>query len=190
MKKLLLPFVTLVFCLVAQHISAQKVFLKADPLTINGGADAAFRDYVVITSRQLGGTAETTISGGLPRIGKPVFQNLIITKSADMLSNKLWTLMAKGTRIEEMEIVSTGLAPNGQSRVVTHKIELKDVFVADIASSAAQGDCEAGCNGTAESYQLVYTAIKITTYTLNNTGKWVADLAPFMYNVASGRSEF
>ncbi|MDQ6480678.1 type VI secretion system tube protein Hcp [Dyadobacter sp. LHD-138] len=190
MKKLLLPFVTLVFCLVAQHISAQKVFLKADPLTTNGNADAAFRDYVVITSRQLGGTAETIISGGPPRVGKPVFQNLIITKNSDILSNKLWTLMAKGTRIEDMEIVSTGLAPNGQSRVVTNKIELKDVFVAGIASSAAQGDCEAGCNGIAESYELVYTAIKITTYTLSNQGKWVADPSPFMYNIETGKSEF
>lgn len=190
MKKLLLPFATLVFCLFAQHISAQKLFLKADALTNNGDADTGFRDYVVITSRQLGGAAETTISGGIPRPGKPDFQNLVITKHSDMLSNKLWTLMSKGTHINDMEIVSTALSQNGSSRVVTNKIELKDVYVTGIASSAAQGDCEAGCNGISESYKLAYAAIKITTYTLNNTGKWIADSSPFMYNVANGRSEF
>lgn len=190
MKKLLLPFVTLVFCLFAQHISAQKLFLKADALTNNGGADSGFKDYVVITSRQFGGAAETTISGGIPRPGKPDFQNLVITKYSDMLSNKLWTVMAKGTHIDEIEIVNTALAPNGSSRVVTNKIQLKDVYVTGISNSAAQGDCEAGCSGISESYHLAYTAIKITTYTLSNTGKWTEDSNPFMFNVGSMKSEF
>lgn len=186
MKKFLLPIVTLIFCLFAHSIVAQQLYWKVGPLTQNAGADPAFRNYVEITSRQMGITAEVRTSGGA---GAPVFQNVVITKYADILSNKLMTQMVKGLPIAEMEIVST--APSGQGgRVVMNKIELKEVYVTSVTNSAVEG-CEGACDQVAESYKLDFRAIKITTYTLNrSTEKWVEDLNPFMYNRENGKTEF
>ncbi|MCE7067179.1 type VI secretion system tube protein Hcp [Dyadobacter sp. CY326] len=190
MKTLSRPFITLVFCLFAQHLFAQAIFLKVDQLTTDGSPYEGFTDYVEINSRQLGAIKEvSTTAGSGSGSGKAQFQELVITKPSDKLSNRLWDFLVNGKRIQEMEIVTTINAANGGSRIVVNKMEFKDVQVSNI-SSAGVKDCETGCQGIIESFKLVYTRIKITTYSQNENGAWQADPYVFMYNVASGQNQF
>ena len=187
MKKNLLAIATLAFFAFVQPAIAQNYFLKIDELTTEGSLIEGYEDYVEINTKQFGATSPKTI--GSPQQGRPTFQDLVITKFSDKLSNKLLTAMARGTRLSDMEIVTTAPSANDGARIVINKVELKDLYVTSILSSGVSG-CENGCVGVEESYRFVFTSIKITTYSQNSNGVWSADSQPFAYNVITGRNDF
>lgn len=186
MRKNLLVIATLVFFALVQPAIAQNYFLKVDELTTNGSLADGYEDYVEINTKQFGVTNPRSIND--PSQGRPIFQELIITKRSDKLSNSLLTAITRGTKLNNMEIVATARSGNGE-RVVINRIQLRDVYVTSILSSGVSG-CENGCTGVEESYKFVFTRIKITTYSQTRSGAWIADAQPYMYNVESGRSEF
>lgn len=187
MKNLYLLLI--VFCLAASNVCAQDIFLKADNITDGAGPSGTYLNYSVISSRQFGVTAESSwLKGGGASVGKAQFNQIVITKGVDVASNKLLPLIAQGKSIPNMEIVSTA-DNNGQTQVV-NKIELKGVYITKITSSTVEG-CTDGCPGIAESYEMVYKAIRITTYSQDRkTGKWTANPTQFAWDVASMDDSF
>ena len=179
----------IVFCLAASNVCAQDIFLKADNITDGAGPTGTYSNYSVISSRQFGVTAESTwLKGTGASVGKPLFNQIVITKGVDLASNKLLPFIAQGKSIPNMEIVST-VASGGHLQVV-NKIELKSVFITKITSSTVEG-CTDGCPGIAESYEMVYKAIRITTYSQDRkTEKWTANPTQFAWDVASMDDSF
>lgn len=178
---------TILFFLVASVASGQDIYLKADGLTDQAGPSGDYFNYSSISSCQLGLSAEPGTKNGAPAPGLPVFDRVIITKNVDLASNKLLTLVTLPRGIETMEIIHTQNREGSSS--VVHKIELKDVIIAKISTSTIQG-CEGGCPAIAESYELVYTAIRITTYSQDGSGKWGENPTKFVWNVATKKPIF
>ena len=185
-----LYFLLILFCLVTSNVFAQDIYFKADNLTNGAGVAGTYLNYSVISSRQLGVSAEASWAhGGGGSVGNAIFDQIVITKRADIASNKIMALIAKGRSIQNVEIVSTVTnGPGGQQ--VVNKIELQDVYVTKITSSTVEG-CVDGCPGIAESYEMVYKAIRITTYSQDSkTGKWTANPVQFTWNIPDMNEDF
>lgn len=183
MKKLLLPFFTLAFCFFTQVSFAQKFYMKVGRLTEDASGRGTFEDYAEITSRQFSITAPPVQNSG-----QISFQDVVVTKFSDVSSNRLLNVMTKGSRIEEVEIVSTTRTDQAE-QVIINKIQLKNVVFVSYANSAAEG-CATGCEGIAESYKFSYDAIKITSYSQSEEGRVTEDPQPFMYNRRTGTNTY
>lgn len=185
-----LYFLFILFCLVTSNVFAQDIYFKADNITNNAGPSGPYLNYSIISSRQLGVSAETSwTKGGGASVGKAFFDQIVITKRADIASNKIMALIAQGKSMANVEIVNT--VTNGPGGIqVVNKIELKDVYITKITSSTVEG-CADGCPGIAESYEMVYKAIRITTYSQDQkTLKWTANPVQFIWNIPGGNDEF
>lgn len=182
MKKIYLPFVCIFFCLLTHSLFAQKMFLKAGALTLNGAIlDPAFRefkDYVEISGVQYSLDAASSYPSGAGPIADPTFGEVVVTKNVDKLSTALLKNISNSTVIPLMEIVSTQLIDGNAE--VTYKIELKDVFVSHVSQAGVPG-CNTGC-GVAESVKLVYKRIRVSTYQVSLKGV-VSLLSQFMVDV-------
>lgn len=166
MKKFCLPFIGLFFCLLTNSVFAQKtIYLRAgnvqtnNYLTVGVGKAKEYSNYAEISSLQFGIQA---ISSTQSPIGKPDLKDIIFTKSFDASSNKFMQAVTHNGVIPDIEILTT--MTNESKIVVVHKIELKDVVITDISSSAVPG-CLVNCPAVVESYTIAYRSIKTTTYT-------------------------
>lgn len=188
MNKFYLSLLGLICCLLAHSVSAQDILLKADALTQGAGRIRDYANYAHVTSVQFGISAETSwTKGGGASVGKPNFKNITITKNSDVSSGKFMQKIAMGTGIDLIEILSVGNVGADRQEIV-HKVELKDAYVTNVSSSEVEGCAEGGCPSIAESYEFVYKAIRITTYTYDDKGK--ATTTVFTYNVALNNSTF
>jgi len=185
MNKFYITILGLVSFLIANSASAQKIFLKADDLTKGASKVAGYLDYAEITSLQFGASFDRSWKTTGAPTGKPNFKDIIITKNVDISSNRFLDKLIKGTTVGLIEIVST--TNDGSDINVVHKIELKDSYITNVSSSTVQG-CTGNCPAIAESYELVYRAIRITTYTVDSAGKTVQTVAT--YNVAMNNTTF
>lgn len=183
MKKICLPVAVLLYFFLSSSAFAQKIYLKADPFTNGGSQLDGFADYVEISSLQFGIIAPAIIGGGA---GKVTLKNIIVTKNVDISSGKFMNNLARGRHIPLVEIVNV-LSTTFQPQVL-HKIELKNALITDISSSAVP-DCPGNCPAIAESYTIIYDAIRITTYTMNENGSTTAG-EPFVFNQVLGSSTF
>lgn len=190
MKKIIL-FICFAFCIFTfGKASAQDLFLKVGTLTAKGSFTKGFEDYIEISGLQYGVEAQASIiKGSGSTVGKPNFSEIIITKGVDIMTNEFLRAIAKGTPFPALEVVSVGT--NGrETPVVTHKVELKDVFVTSVSNSG-DGNCGGDCPSLGESVRLIYKAIKITTYSRSpKTGEVTANPNPFVFNVADMTQTF
>jgi len=187
MNKFYLILIGFIFCLLTHSVSAQSIFLKADALTTGASKEKTYTNYAEITSLQFGVSAESSwIRGENPSVGNANFQHVTITKNVDVSSTKFLQKIATGTKIDLIEIVSTGNVGVNTLEVV-HKVELKDAYVTNVSSSGIK-ECTGDCPAIAESYEFVFKAIRITTYTFDNKGKAIESV--FVYNVALNNSTF
>ncbi|WP_221393422.1 type VI secretion system tube protein Hcp [Dyadobacter sp. NIV53] len=173
---------------VTSSLSAQQLFLKAGTLTQQGSIYKGFENYVQISGVQYGVEALTSYKSTGAAVGKANFGEIVITKNVDILTNELLRSISKGTLYALMEIVSTKNTADGQK--VSHKIELKNVYVTNVSNSAVEG-CPDDCAGLEESVKFVYKSIRITTYSTNvKTGVLTANLNPFVFDVTTMSSTF
>ncbi|WP_221392137.1 type VI secretion system tube protein Hcp [Dyadobacter sp. NIV53] len=174
MKKVCLLLFCACYLSFTSRVTGQGLFLKAGELTAGASQNDTYQDYAEIHSFQFGTMIDVNITGGTGSgVGKPSATKVVVTKSVDVSSSKLLQKQLMGQIIPEIEIISTNF--NG---TIVHKIQLKDVYISDVATSGAA--CSGGCPAS-ETLSLVYTAIKITTYTMNPNGSVTPD-TPVMFN--------
>lgn len=190
MKKFSFPFLLFLSLLFldVDTVFAQKLFLKSGELTTNGSTIKGFENYLEITGVQFGAQAESSYTkGGGASVGKASFDVVSITKSVDKLSNELLTSIATGKSIPLIEIVTTRTTQQG-AEVVSHKIEIKNVFVTKISDASAGCD---DCGTLGESVDFIYKAIRITTYSQNpKTGVLTANPNPFELDIPTMSAKF
>ena len=188
MKKFSFLLYLLPVFLSAHATYAQHIFLKAGELTTKGSVAKGFENYVEISGVQFGAEAESSYTkGGGASVGKPSFDVISITKSVDKLSNELLKNIAMGKSIPLIEIVTTSRSPQGGEQV-THKIELKNVFVTKISDASAGCD---DCGTLGESVNFIYKATRITTYYIDSkTGASTANLNTFEFDVPTMTQNF
>ena len=181
-------FVIAFVCLFSNSLFAQNMYLKAGTLTEKGSLVDGFRDYVELSSVQYGVSAESSsVKGTGPTVGKANFSEITITKNVDILSNALLKNISASTAIPEVEIVTTVRTGKGLY-AIGHKIELRNAYVTNVSQAAA--DCNGGC-AVAETFKIVYRAIRITTYSQDQkTGETTANKNPYVYNTATTKMEF
>jgi type VI protein secretion system component Hcp len=186
MKNLYFFFIAL--CLLASNVSAQQIYFKATTsntiLTTGATLSKDFANYSELLSSQLGFSNEVALEVGGPSSSRPVFDKLTITKYADLATTKLMPFVATGNSIANVEIISTRSDDRG-APVITYKVELKDVFLTKLSTSAI-----ADCACYSESYEMVYKAIRITTYSIDKSGKSTENPVKFVWNVETDRAEF
>lgn len=138
----------------------------------------------VVVVRQAGGTGviTETLAPGRTSPGP-----ITITKRVDIASTRLMQTLAGSNiadvRLDKIEIDYIRFVNN--KPILFYKIELTDVLLAKSSGSIVPS-CPNGCSDLAESFELAYQRIKVTTYSTNSAGSATADPNPFTYDRSTG----
>jgi type VI secretion system Hcp family effector len=189
MKKVSFTALSILLSVFATPLFAQHLFLSAGSFTNKGSMFRGFENYVEISGVQYSVESASSYSAPSgPAAAKATFNEVVVTKNVDILSNELLRRISSGKTIPLIEILTTKTSESEET--VVHKIELKDVYISNVSNAGVEG-CTGNCGGLAESVKLVYKAIRITTYSIKpSTGAAVANENPFIFDVVNRTSTF
>ncbi|SFE33305.1 type VI secretion system tube protein Hcp [Spirosoma endophyticum] len=178
----------LLVCLLASpafaQVESQAIYMKITDSDGNISGDVTTRNYVGfinLASAQFSMTRPSTES-------RATLGPITITKAVDVSSTRLMQTLAPSSatksRLDNIEI---DYVKSVTQRPIStfYKIELTNVSVTHHSVSLVP-DCPNGCSDTAESFELTYQRIKITTYSFDTGGRITADPNPFTYDLQTG----
>ena len=157
-----------------QSTAASDVFLKIGDIK-GESVDAEHREWIDAWSFQFGVSNPVTLSTGGSGAGKASFSDIVITKSLDSASPRLFLGCAKGTTYPT---VTLKLVRAGEIRQTYYQITLSNVTISSVSNSNSEGD-----DRPSESVSLFYEKIKIEYWKTDAKGG-LTPVAPVEWNVA------
>jgi type VI secretion system secreted protein Hcp len=122
----------------------------------------------------------TTHVGGGGGAGKANFQDISVTKWVDKASAKLMQACAKGTHVDEGELV---VRKAGDNPLEYLKIEIKDIIVSSVSTGGSGGE-----DRLTENVSLNFSEFKVSYQEQDDKGAKKGGAVEFGWNIAKNAS--
>jgi type VI secretion system secreted protein Hcp len=121
---------------------AENAFLKIKSPEIKGESqdENGHKEEIELNSYQMGANLNVSVSGsGIAGAGKPSVSELVVTKTVDSSTPKLWAALMAGTHFGEV-ILSISKQGNKEKPFDFYKVTLGDVMLSSIGKSGSGND--------------------------------------------------